>query len=123
MTDGTAGTRTFTGGCHCGRVRYEVTLDLSSAVDCNCSICSKRGALWTFAKASQFNLLQGADQLADYQFGRKIIHHVFCRTCGIGSFSRGLAPSGEETIAINVCCLDGVDTGSLKLMPFDGQSL
>jgi hypothetical protein len=115
--------KALTGGCHCGRVRFEVTLDLAAVVDCNCSICSKRGALWAFAQAPRFKLLQGADQLADYQFGRKNIHHLFCQACGIGSFSRGRAPTGEDTVAVNVCCLDGVDPATLKTRPFDGKSL
>jgi hypothetical protein len=115
--------RTYQGGCHCGRVRYQAEADLAQVVDCNCSICMKRGALWAFVKAPGFELIQGDDALTDYQFGQKRIHHLFCSTCGIGSFSRGLAPNGEETSAINVNCLDGVDTGTLKLTPFDGRKL
>jgi hypothetical protein len=115
--------RTYQGGCHCGRVRYEATSDLAQVVDCNCSICIKRGALWTFVKAPQFKLLRGEDALTDYQFGQKRIHHLFCASCGIGSFSRGLAPNGEATFAVNVNCLDGVDASSLKLTPFDGKNM
>jgi len=63
--------KAYQGGCHCGRVRYEVTTELSQAFDCNCSICMKRGALWAFAKAPQFKLVQGGDALTDYQFGKK----------------------------------------------------
>ena len=37
--------RTYGGGCHCGRVRYEVATSLEPVIDCNCSICQKRGAL------------------------------------------------------------------------------
>lgn len=116
-------TKTHQGGCHCGRVRYEATSDLTQVLDCNCSICAKRGALWAFVKAPQFKLTQGEGALNDYQFGQKRIHHLFCASCGIGSFSRGLAPNGEETFAINVACLDDVDVGSLKLTPFDGKKL
>ena len=115
--------RTYTGGCHCGRIRYEAETDLAVVGDCNCSICVKRGALWAFVKAPQFRLIQGGDALTDYQFGKKKIHHLFCKTCGVGSFSRGIAPNGDDTVAINVCCLDGVDIGALKLTPFDGKSL
>jgi hypothetical protein len=43
--------------------------------------------------------------------------------CGIGSFSHGLAPTGEETYAVNVRCLDGVDVAALPRKPFDGKSL
>jgi len=34
-----AETTTYTGGCHCGAVRYRVTAKLESAITCNCSIC------------------------------------------------------------------------------------
>jgi hypothetical protein len=115
--------KTYQGGCHCGRVRYEVTSDLTQVVDCNCSICIKRGAIWAFVKAPQFRLVRGDHALTDYQFGKKNIHHLFCQSCGVGSFSRGLAPTGEETFAVNVSCLDDVDVASLKPTPFDGKNL
>ena len=79
-----AETKTYTGGCHCGEVRFEVTADLGSVVSCNCSICQKRGALWTFVPPEQFALRAGADDVKDYQFGKKTIHHFFCPQCGVG---------------------------------------
>ena len=71
--------KTSNGGCHCGRVRYEVTCDLAMVMACNCSICAKRGALWAFAKKPQFKLLKGADALSDYQFGQKRIRSSVLR--------------------------------------------
>lgn len=115
--------RTYTGGCHCGAVRYEVTADLAQVAECNCSICQKRGALWTFVKDRDFRLLSDGGSLADYQFGRRTIHHLFCPTCGVGAFSRGVSPDGAETVAVNVRCLDEVDLGALSPLPFDGRSL
>ena len=114
---------THEGGCHCGRVRFRATGDFAQVAECNCSICCKRGALWAFVKAPQFELLQGADALIDYQFGKKRIHHLFCRSCGIGSYSQGLAPNGEETYAVNVRCLDDIEVAALSPRPFDGKSL
>jgi hypothetical protein len=116
-------TRAHTGGCHCGHVRYDVTTDLAQVVECNCTICSKRGAMWTFVTPEKFAATSGADDLADYQFGKKVIHHLFCPHCGVGAFSRGTRPGGGEMIAVNVRCLDDVDVASLKPMPFDGRSL
>jgi hypothetical protein len=115
--------KSFTGGCHCGRVRYDVTTDLAMVAACNCSICQKRGALWTFVGADQFKLHSG-DDLTDYQFAKKIIHHMFCPTCGVGSFSRGTSPKdGREMVAVNVRCLDDVDIAALQPTPIDGRSL
>jgi hypothetical protein len=115
--------KTYTGGCHCGEVRFAVTADISNVVACNCSICQKRGALWTFVPASSFALRAGADDLKDYQFAKKTIHHLFCAQCGVGSFSRGTKPGGGEMVAINVRCLDDVDIAGLTPTPFDGRSL
>jgi hypothetical protein len=117
-------TRTYTGGCHCGAVRYRVTSEpLKTALACNCSICAKTGSALTFVPATQFELVSGGDALRDYQFGKKRIHHVFCPTCGIRSFARGARPDGTAMVAVNVRCLDGVDVAALELKPFDGKSL
>ena len=94
--------KTYEGGCHCGRIRYRIETAMTQAAECNCSICAKRGALWTFVKAPQFALLKGEDALTDYQFAKKKIHHLFCESCGVGSFSRGIAPNGDDTFAVNV---------------------
>ena len=111
------------GGCQCGAVRYEVTVDLDTTMICNCSRCSKLGAILTFAPASAFSLISGQDQLTDYQFNKKTIHHLFCRTCGIESFARGTSPQGGgEMVALNVRCLDNVDIAMLAPKAVDGRS-
>ena len=111
-----------TGGCHCGKVRYEVTTKLDKLMSCNCSICSKKGSLLTFAPADAFTLKSGADDLGDYQFNKHVIHHLFCKTCGIASFARGKGPDGKEMVAINARCLDDVDLKSIPTTEFDGKS-
>jgi hypothetical protein len=36
---------TYSGSCHCGKVAYTVEAEMQEAVECNCSICSRRGYL------------------------------------------------------------------------------
>lgn len=115
--------QTYTGGCQCGAVRYEVTTALDGVVACNCSICGKTGTLLTFTPASQFTLISGEDALTDYQFGSKNIHHLFCKICGVRSFARGTDPKGNAVVAINARCLDDVDAPALPTHHFDGRSL
>jgi hypothetical protein len=103
-------------------VRFDVTADLSKVYSCNCSICVKRGALWTFVPPESFALQAEAEALVDYQFNKKVIHHLFCGGCGVGAFSRGVAPSGKEMVAVNVRCVDGVDLPALTLTPVDGKN-
>lgn len=64
--------RTHAGGCHCGRVRFEVdapaTLDVLDVLECNCSICRMTGFLHLIVPASRFRLLTGDDALVEYRF-------------------------------------------------------
>lgn len=115
--------RSYAGGCHCGAVRYRVTMALERAITCNCSICSKTGTMLAFVPAASFELVSGEDALSDYQFGRRNIHHLFCRRCGVRSFARGTGPDGQPMVAINVRCLDDVDLKAVPTKPFDGRSL
>lgn len=113
----------YAGSCHCGRVRYRVSLDLSApAIACNCSICSRTGTLLTFVPADKFVLESGEEALTDYQFNRKIIHHLFCSTCGVRSFARGQMPDGSPMVAINARCLEGVEPEQLKVQSYDGRN-
>lgn len=110
----------YTGGCHCGAVRYEVETDLGKILECNCSHCSKKGLLLNFVDKDKFRLLSGADNLAEYLFNKKSIRHLFCTTCGVQSFAEGVT---FLKAAINVRCLDDIDVKSLALTPYNGKDL
>ena len=112
----------YAGGCQCGRVRYDVRLDLSQPViACNCSMCGRAGTLLTFVPANQFTLKSGGDALTEYKFNKHVIHHLFCSTCGIKSFARGVGRDGSEQIAVNARCLDGVEVDELNVQKFNGR--
>lgn len=112
-----------TGGCHCGKIKFEVEMTLEKAISCNCSICLKRGSLLDFVPESSFRLLSGASNLTEYLFNNKVIHHLFCQTCGVLSFAKGAAPDGTKMVAINVRCLDGIDISKLKITNYDGKNI
>ena len=114
--------KNYTGGCHCGNVRYEVTTDPAGAIACNCSHCAKHGLWLTFVKPEQFKLLTSEAELAEYRFNRGVIQHLFCPACGVESFARGTGKDGPM-YAVNVRCLDGVDVSALSPKPFDGKRL
>jgi len=115
--------KTYTGSCHCGSVRFEASTDLNKVLQCNCSICSRAGYLLTFVPPEQFKLLQGEEQLKDYQFNKKRIHHLFCSNCGVHSFGQGTGPGGKQMYAVNVRCLEGVEPSGLGITQFDGKSM
>jgi hypothetical protein len=93
------------GGCHCGRVRFEVMAKPAAEVtSCNCSMCSKSGYLHLVVPADRFRLVSGADVLTSYQFNTQTAKHLFCSVCGVKSFY--VPRSHPDGFSVNVRCLD-----------------
>jgi len=110
--------RTYRGSCHCGRVTFDLQAEITYAMDCNCSLCRRKGALWHGASDASLRILSGEDDLTLYQFGTHTAKHYTCRHCGISTFTRPrLDPSRW---AVNLRCVDAVDLASLTIVPFDG---
>ena len=101
----------YKGSCHCGSVTYEVEIDQPGpAVECNCSICSRKGTLLWFTPRTRLNMLTGEDALTVYTFGTHNVRHHFCKVCGCTTFGIGKP-------------LEGVDLEGLERRQFDGRSL
>ncbi len=115
--------KTFTGGCHCKAVRYEISADVTKAIRCNCSHCSVKGLLLDFIPAENFKLLSGEGDLTEYRFNKKHLAHLFCKQCGVESFAQGAKPDGTKIVAINLNCIDDLDLASLSITHVDGKSL
>ena len=112
----------YNGSCHCGNIKIEAEGKLTKAVQCNCSICSKKGYLLWFVPRDKLRLVTPDAMLATYTFRTHRIRHHFCPTCGCAPFGLGNAPDGKAMAAINVRCLEGVDLAGLQRVPVDGRS-
>jgi hypothetical protein len=108
------------GGCHCRAVRFAVELgdDELVVLECNCSICAKKGFLHLIVPEAQFTLESGQQALVTYLFGTHVARHMFCRLCGIHAFYR--PRSHPLSWDINVRCLDDVPLTRWRIKPFDG---
>jgi len=108
------------GGCHCGRVRFEVEAPRRLPVlECNCSICARSGYLHLIVPKSRFRLLQGDDALTTYTFNTGVAKHLFCSTCGIKSFY--VPRSHPDGYSVNARCLDPGTVEAIDVEPFDGR--
>ena len=114
--------RNFTGGCHCGLVRYECSSDLAMVTACNCSICTKKGLHFAFLPPQSFRLHAGEEVLKEYLFNRRAIRHQICSECGVEIFARGEKPDGTGVVALNVATIDQIDLSKLKMTPMDGRN-
>ena len=110
-----------TGGCHCGRVRFEVVAPARIVVtDCNCSICGKSGYLHLIVPKSRFKLKSGAETLTTYEFNTGTAKHLFCAVCGVKSFY--VPRSHPDGYSVNARCLDEGTVEQLIVVPLDGKN-
>jgi hypothetical protein len=113
---------TLNGACHCGAVRFTVTLTegFASARRCTCSICRMRGAVAVTSTPEDFRITQGEDKLATYRFNTRTAEHHFCTVCGI--YTHHKRRSSPDQLGVNVACLEGVSPFDFReLIVFDGS--
>lgn len=113
--------QTCNGGCHCGRVKFEVEIpDVVNVSRCNCSICKKSGYLHVIVSSDRFRLLSGEESITDYRFHSGVARHLFCKICGIKSFY--VPRSHPEGYSVNLNCLDLPEDTDILIKEFDGQN-
>ena len=100
---------TYSGGCHCGAVRFRVFVDKHQASDCNCSICQKKGFLHLIVPPERFTLRTRAKMF--WQPIRLIQALLNILSAGFAAFTRSIAP---DRIPINSMSTSVV----LTTMPF-----
>jgi hypothetical protein len=113
----------YKGSCHCGKVAFEVEGELTGAMACNCSICSRKGSLLWFVPRGALKLLTPEAELATYTFNKHVIKHRFCPTCGMHPYGEGADPKGNRMAAVNIRCLEGIELESVPVEHFDGRSM
>lgn len=122
----------YAGSCHCKRVQFSIEADIDSVRVCNCSICTKRGALIFRVEEKDFHLKTPLNELSVYEWHTKTAKDYFCPGCGILPFRKPRHLTPKEIMegktpfsgwAVNVRCLDEIDLNALKIVLIDGQSL
>lgn len=112
----------YKGSCHCGAVAYQVEGEIKSAMECNCSLCQRKGALLWFVPRDSLKLLTPEGASRTYKFNKEVIQHRFCPTCGIHPYAEGTDAKGERMAAVNVRCLEGVDLASIPVTHMNGRA-
>jgi len=114
----------YTGSCHCGVVRLEVSLSnpIVRLLECNCSICTKKGIVHLPAQERELRVIADETKLLVYKFHSGVAQHWFCRICGIHTHGR---PRNNPTrLTVNARCLDNYHDlrASAELVYFDGMN-
>jgi len=111
------------GSCHCGKVAIEFESDIQGGLSCNCSICSRSGAVLAFLPRDAVKVTAAPDAQTTYTFNKHVIQHKFCKTCGIKVIGEGVDPKGSQITAINLRCVEGLDLDKLPIQHFNGRAL
>jgi hypothetical protein len=110
------------GGCHCGRIAFEVDGEIGTVMECNCSHCRPKGYLMWFVPRMHLRLSTAEADMSTYRFNKHTIAHHFCPVCGAAPFAEG-EHDGHPIVAVNVRCLAGVEPAALDVRQVDGRSL
>ncbi len=114
----------YQASCHCGAVKLAFEgEEISSALRCNCSLCSRKGAMMTpyTVPPENFTLLAGEEDLGLYQFDTKVAKHFFCKHCGI--YTHNMPFRAPTNYRVNLGCIEGLDTTDFEVTVFDGKHL
>jgi hypothetical protein len=116
-------TQTYTGGCHCGAVRFEAELDLANGGSmCNCTICVKIAAVTQLIKPAAFRLIAGEASLLSYEWGSRSGQRKFCKHCGVHSFATGtIEELGGAYVSVHLNALDAHEPSSVAIKYWDGR--
>ena len=97
----------LTGGCLCGRVRYEISEPFVSANYCHCTRCQRRSGTAASANGAvaegAFRIVAGEELVRCWR-PEAGFEKCFCSECGSALFSR--SPAGDE-IAVRLGTVDG----------------
>ena len=98
----------LTGGCLCGRVRYEISEPFVSANYCHCTRCQRRTGTAASANGKvaegAFRIVQGEERVRCWK-PEAGFEKCFCTECGSALFSRNPETGGE--IAVRLGTVDG----------------
>ena len=113
--------RKYFGACHCGSVKFSIRTDFPELTTCDCSICIRKNALMVKVHEAEFELIQGEDDLSQYQFHTLTARHYFCRVCGIYPFHRKRVT--PDFYGINVHCLKDIDLSGIPVRATVGAGM
>lgn len=89
------------GGCHCGKVAFEITGPVTGFKHCHCHSCRKfHGSVYgssALVDNGQLAVMRGREHLTGYESspGKR---RYFCSGCGCHVFAIGPHAGGEKTI-------------------------
>ncbi|MCG9738435.1 aldehyde-activating protein [Shewanella insulae] len=107
--------------CHCGQVQLTLAMPPETLTSCNCSICSRYGALWGYFDPKDVSLNERTDSAtAGYSHGDKYLLFYHCKTCGCVTHTLTTDKVSEPRIALNFRMAPQALRENIQIRHFDG---
>ncbi|WIV50686.1 GFA family protein [Marivivens sp. LCG002] len=106
--------------CHCGAVRITLLEPSETVTSCNCSICRRYGALWSYGTLETIKVAAPPGGLEEYAWGEKGLAFVRCRGCGCVTHWESRSAEYPDRIAANMRNASPEDLLKLGVRHFDG---
>ena len=113
----------YKGSCHCGGISFEVEGEIKSVLQCDCSMCQRKGSLLWFVPREMLKMLTPDSAVKTYTFNKHMIMHRFCPVCGLHPYGESVDPQGNPIAAINIRCLEGIDIAAIPVHNYAGRSI
>ena len=110
--------------CHCGAVRFEVAEPPEWVLDCNCTLCRKYGALWTYYRgADQAKLLMTPDPgtTDTYAWIDGDIAFHRCKVCGCVTHIEAAKADPPVIFGVNARMMAGLDPAKVRIRRIDNS--
>ena len=109
----------YSGECHCGKVKFVVSVVPKQLVDCNCSLCRRIGALWAHVPIESVKISADPGATSGYVQGDKTLSVQSCNHCGCITHYESLQAEGE-IMAVNFRMLPTEIVNEFRIRLFDG---
>ncbi|TCS39761.1 GFA family protein [Reinekea marinisedimentorum] len=110
------------GQCHCGNVKLEIPEVTETGTSCNCSVCSRYGAIWGYFTKADVTLTIGDGGLSSYCYGDKSISFNFCKVCGGLTHYSSTTHGAGERLAVNYRMFGPDVLEQIRIRHFDGAA-
>jgi hypothetical protein len=108
--------------CHCGAVRFEIAEPPSWVLDCNCTLCRRYGAFWSYYNgAGQAKLLTkpSPDTTFVYTWNEREIAFHHCKICGCITHMEAIKADPPQIAGVNARMMVGLDPARVRLRQVD----
>jgi len=105
--------------CHCTAVRLEISELPDWVLDCNCTLCRRYGALWSYPAAGTVKIVSGLEATQTYLWGNGWLAFHRCKECGCVMYMEAVMENPPYIYGINARMIPTLHPERVRLVQKD----